>query len=256
MARGIDKRFVFAAAAIALVALIALVVRTSSRRPSEGAVPSSEAVRETAASRKTDAQTPSGERSRVRVVESATGGDEGGEDDDGLSPADRRLADLIDDLNGADDKSALVALDSRVHQAKSPQVRESYVDAMSFYGASTIGVISSYLDDPDEDVAQSAKNHFESALTEIDDESTKLDILCDVFSTSTDADFLDNLSTEINSADEKAAIEAILRIWSTGTREGVKVALESYEFITGEEFTDEAAADAWLVENYNPPEDD
>ena len=36
--------------------------------------------------------------------------------------------------------------------------------------------------------------------------------------------------------------------------EGVAAAREQYEFITGDEYTTVEAANAWLAENYEPPE--
>ena len=39
-----------------------------------------------------------------------------------------------------------------------------------------------------------------------------------------------------------------------GSENGIAKAKETYEFVTGEEFVDRAAAEKWLAEEYEPPE--
>ncbi len=70
----------------------------------------------------------------------------------------------------------------------------------------------------------------------------------------TGEDALEDISGEYIGVDEKLAVESLLRVIEAGGSEkGIAKAKETYEFVTGEEFKDRAAAEKWLAEEYEPP---
>ena len=72
-----------------------------------------------------------------------------------------------------------------------------------------------------------------------------------------DDDALDDLSNEYIGVDEKLAVESLLKVIEGGGNEkGVAKAKETYEFVTGEEFTNRADAEKWIAEEYTPPGQD
>ena len=54
----------------------------------------------------------------------------------------------------------------------------------------------------------------------------------------------------------KKGLRSLLRIieGEGNSAQGVAKAKETYEFVTGDEFVDRAAAEKWLAEEYEPPE--
>ena len=72
----------------------------------------------------------------------------------------------------------------------------------------------------------------------------------------TDEDALEDISGEYIGVDEKLAVESLLRVIEGGGSEnGIAKARETYEFVTGDEFESREAAEKWLAEEYEPPED-
>lgn len=172
-----------------------------------------------------------------------------------LSEKDKKLVKEIEKWQDEEQSEELLNLDKRVREADGPEVREAFLEAISILGVKAISTFVAYLCDPNEDVANAAMNNFEFALSEIDDEEFKLSAVESVFMTVSKPESLEYLAGELNAADEKLAVETILRIVDSGNKAGAKVAKESYEFITGEEFTTPAAARDWIRNEYVPPED-
>ncbi|MBR1920589.1 MAG: hypothetical protein IJ829_01140, partial [Kiritimatiellae bacterium] len=57
--------------------------------------------------------------------------------------------------------------------------------------------------------------------------------------------------------DEKLAVESLVRvITGSGSKEGVAKARETYEFVTGEEWSGVEDAERWLAEEYDPPQEE
>ena len=107
----------------------------------------------------------------------------------------------------------------------------------------------------DEDVRDSAMNEWSMALSDIDDEGEKLGVVEMAMGVLTNEDALEDISGEYIGADEKLAVESLLRIIEGGgSEEGIAKAKETYEFVTGDEFAGRAAAEKWIAEEYQPPD--
>jgi len=116
--------------------------------------------------------------------------------------------------------------------------------------------LTPFLVDPDEDVRDSAMNEWSMALAEIEDDPKKIGIVEMAMNVLTDEDALENISGEYIGVDEKLAVESLLRIIEAGgSEQGIAKAKETYEFVTGQEFTDREEAEKWIAEEYMPDED-
>ena len=180
------------------------------------------------------------------------------EDDDAESkrtPEEKGLAADIERALDEEDfelakKCAPLAMKCRV-----AEIRQSMVDTLSWFGEKAIPELTPFIADPDEDVAESAMNEWDSAVSSIDDEAEKIGMVELGMQVITDEDALESISSEYIGVDEKLAVESLLKvIESGGNAKGIAKAKETYEFITGEEFADRAAAEKWIAEEYEPPD--
>ncbi len=185
-------------------------------------------------------------------------GDDDDEDDDGLTPEERALSKLIDDLDEdkPGDLEKAVACAKEALDCPNAEIRQDMVTALGRFGEKALPQLTPFLVDPDEDVRDSAMNEWTMALGEIEDEPEKIGIVELAMNVLTDEDALESIADEYIGADEKLAVESLLRIIEGGgSEEGIAKAKETYEFVTGDEFTDRAAAEKWIAEEYVPDED-
>ena len=192
----------------------------------------------------------------VSPVTSASDDDD--DDDDDMTPEERALSKRIEDLDEdkPEDLEKAVACAKEALNCPNAEIRQDMVDALGRFGEKCLPQLTPYLADPDEDVRDSALNEWTTALAEIEDEPEKLGIVELAMNVLTDEEALEEVAEEYVGADEKVAVESLLRvIEGGGSEQGIAKAKETYEFVTGEEFTDRAAAEKWIAEEYRPDED-
>ena len=169
---------------------------------------------------------------------------------DTYSPADRKLADAVqaaldDDNFEQTRKAALAAMKS-----ENPEVRQEAVDALGWFDTKAIADLTVFLGDRNGDVAESAFNHWDSAVDMVEDEGFKVTIAREAMKSLKDPDMLENVSSKLKAAeDEGAAVDAVVDILRNVGEDSAaaKIAKESYEFITGEEYKSVSAATLWKV---------
>ena len=175
------------------------------------------------------------------------------EDDDEMTPEDRKLANAIEKALDDEDIDTVRVLATQALSSTNTEVRQSMVDTLGWFGANALAELTPFLVDPDEDVRDSAKNEWSIAVSEIENESEKVSVVELAMHVLKDEDALEEMSNEYIGIDEKLAVESLLRIIeSEGSPEGIAKAKETYEFVTGEEFTDRTAAEKWIAEEYEP----
>lgn len=175
------------------------------------------------------------------------------DDDDGFTPAERALSKRIEDALDEEDLSKAVACAKEALNCPNAEVRQSMVDTLGWFGAKGLPELTPFLADADEDVRDSAMNEWSMALSDIDDEGEKLGVVEMAMAVLTNEDALEDISGEYIGADEKLAVESLLRIIEGGgSAQGIEKAKETYEFVTGDEFVDRAAAEKWIAEEYQP----
>ncbi len=179
------------------------------------------------------------------------------DDDDGFTPEERALSKRIEAALDEENLSKAVACAKEALNCKNSEVRQAMVDALGWFGAKGLPELTPFLADPDEDVRDSAMNEWSMALSDIEDDSEKIGAVEMAMFALTNEDALDDISGEYIGIDEKLAVESLLKvIEGGGTAQGIKKAKETYEFVTGDEFTSRAAAEKWIAEEYQPPENE
>lgn len=189
---------------------------------------------------------------------SADGDDGDEEDEDGvkLTSEERGLARAIEDSLDREDLALAIRCASQALQSRVRSIRESMVDTLGWFGVKALPELTPFLADADEDIADNAFCEWYMAMTDIDDDGEKIATVERAMQVLTDEDQLEDISGEYVGVDEKLAVGSLLRvIEGGGSASGIAKAKETYEFVTGEEFSGRAAAEKWIAEEYEPPED-
>ena len=178
------------------------------------------------------------------------------EDDDDMSPDDRRLMEAIEQGQSDEDLEQLVKVIPEVSASTNAEVRSELVDALGWFGVQGMNHLLPFMADSDDDVRESAIENWTSALGEVEDEGMRAQMISAVMQVLKDEDALESMTNELIGMDEKIALQTLVDVIEGGkaAQQGVAVAREQYEFLTGEEYTTVEAANQWLAENYELPE--
>lgn len=163
---------------------------------------------------------------------------------------DRETAKKIQDALDNEDLAGVKAMVDAALLSDSSEVRQHVVDALGWFDQKAIADLTKFLSDKDPDVAQSAFNHWDSAIDMVENESFKLTVAKEAMKSLKDPDMLENVATKLKSAEnEPAAVDAVLDILNNVKPDSAAAASakEAYEFVTGEEFTTVGAAALWKV---------
>lgn len=180
------------------------------------------------------------------------------EDADGviLTTEERKLAKAIEDALDREDFALAARCAPQALQSRVRSIRESMIDTLGWFGAKALPELTPFLADADEDLAESAFDEWSMALNDIEDDVEKIATVERAMQVLSNEDQLDDISNEYIGVDEKLAVESLLRVIEGGGSEnGIAKARETYEFVTGDEFESREAAEKWLAEEYEPPED-
>jgi len=177
--------------------------------------------------------------------------------DPSLPPAEQKaLRGLREALDG-DNAESTIKYAEALRGSASAEVRSEAVSALEWFGSKSLGVLTRYLGDADEDVASEAQNAWEHCLSEIESDTIKLQYVEVAMSSLDKSSALESLAMNLNQADDEgAAVESIVRIIKSGNNAGAAKAIEAYEFITGESWGGREKALRWAAEHHPPPEDD
>lgn len=162
------------------------------------------------------------------------------------------LSDMIGEASAGDDADAVFALAKKALAEGDADTRHDAVAALGQFGAQALPELVPFLADEDEDVRSDAMEEWSAALSEIDDDNTRISAAELAMKSIADEDALETISSEYIGIDEKLAVESLVRIIESGWEKGAAKARETYEFVTGEEWTGREAAEKWLAEEYNP----
>ena len=183
------------------------------------------------------------------------GADDDEDENDSRTPAERALAERIEKALDDENLKAAIACADEAQKCGVVEIRQAMVDTLGWFGEKALPELMPFLADADEDVRESAKAEWSMALSSIEDEGVKIDIVELAMGVLKDEDTLEDISGEYIGVDEKLAVESLSRIiTSSGSKEGVAKAMETYEFVTGEEWTSKEDAERWIAEEYEPPQ--
>ena len=179
--------------------------------------------------------------------------DDDDDDEPKKTPEEKALAKKIEKALDDEDLELARACSLEALQCANVEIRQSMVDTLGWFGQKALAELTPFLADANEDVAESAMNEWEMAVSEIDDDAEKIGTVELAMHVLSGEDALESISGEYIGVDEKLAVESLLRIIEGGgSAAGIAKAKETYEFVTGDEFTDRAAAEKWIVEEYEP----
>jgi len=194
-------------------------------------------------------------RAAVGAADSGTGEVEDDEDEPKRTPAEKKLAADIEKALDEEDFELAKKCAPLAMASKDVEIRQSMVDTLGWFGEKAIPELTPFIADPDEDVAESAMDEWDMAVSSIEDEGRKIGVVEMAMQVLSDDDALESISNEYIGVDEKLAVESLLRIIEGGgSAKGIEKAKETYEFVTGDEFADRAAAEKWVAEEYQPPD--
>ena len=175
---------------------------------------------------------------------------------DELSAADKTRVLSVQEALDEDDFAAVARAAHGALASANPEVREAAIEALGWFGAEALPELTPLMADPNDDVAEAAISQWELALGEIDAAETRAAIAEAVMQTLTRKDALESIVCEItNQDDDLAILESLVAIIEGENAVGAEVARDAYETLTGEAWTDIDAANRWLEENYDPPEE-
>ena len=190
-----------------------------------------------------------------------------------LKGKDRTLAEnlqraLDDDDHGGVFKAAVKSLKS-----DNPEVRQDAVEALSWLGADALPELTGAMADPNEDVATAAANHWENAVSEIEDASERIAILSAAMFTIADPEqltmvgslfsgaaleLIDGVEDSVQGvANRVEIIQALAETIEGGNSVNAEAAKEMYSDITGNDWAGSDEAELYLAnpDGYEAPDD-
>jgi len=176
-----------------------------------------------------------------------------------MTPEDGKLATAIQDALDAEDLGKLKDLLAEARKSKNAEIRRLMVEALQWFDTKAMLQLAGFLADEDEEVREAAVSAWEMVLGNVEDEQVKAGLIVESLQMVQNGDDADRIASEFHTVDQKLAIDSMIKLLygtltvSKAAREKI---LETYEFITGEEYTNAQAARQWLKENYTPPEKD
>ena len=179
------------------------------------------------------------------------------EDDDDeeskRTPEERKLAADVEKALDEEDFELAKKCVPLALRCKDTEIRQAMVDTLAWFGEKAIPELTPFIADPDEDVAESAMDEWDSAVSSVEDDGEKIGMTEMAMGVIANEDALESISGNYIGVDEKLAVESLVRvIEGGGSAQGIAKAKETYEFVTGDEFVDRAAAEKWIAEEYEP----
>ena len=178
-------------------------------------------------------------------------------DEDGIPypKEEQDMMTLAEEVIELDDLPSARLLAESAVDSENRELREAVVEAIGWFGEDALIELMPYLSDPDEDIADSAQSHWMAGLQEMNDDGEKAGLIEMTLMALRNQDMIEDVASELVGIDELAAIQVLVDLIEAGGP-AVEVAKETYNTITGEDWSDIDAAEEWLQENYDPDEDD
>ena len=150
-----------------------------------------------------------------------------------------------------DDMVGARALAEAALSSGNRDLREAVVEALGWFGEDTMVELVPFLSDPDESIAETARSHWMDGLQQIKDDGMKAGVIEMTLKAITNKDMIEDVANELIGIDELAAVQVVVDVIESGGA-AVRAAKEVYNSITGDDWKDVDAAEAWLQENYMP----
>ena len=159
-----------------------------------------------------------------------------------------KIVDAIHDALNDEDQALAIELAKRAVKAKSAEVRSEMVDTLRWFGDKVMPELLMFIDDPDEGVRIDAMAAYQQAIYDIEEDSEKAKIIEISMRNLADSEALEEIASELIGMDDRLAVQTLVNVIDGESRTGRRIAKETYETVTGEEYTTFEAAEAWLRE--------
>ena len=188
----------------------------------------------------------------------APAGDEIYYDSDGkpYPPADQKIMSAAAAAIENDDLEGARSLAESAQKSNNAELKEMVVDALGWFGEATMAELTPFMSDANEEVAEKAADHWKDALQDMSDDGEKAGVVEMSLKSLRNKDLLEDVANELIGMDEVAALQVLANVIEGDNKLAVEAAQETYESITGEKWSGVDAAENWLQNNYNPPEDE
>ena len=175
--------------------------------------------------------------------------DQGSEvDEDELTEEEEKLIDTIHDALNEEDQELAIELAKRAVRSKKAEVRSEMVDTLRWFGDKVMPELMMFIDDPDEGVRIDAMAAYQQAIYDIEEDSEKAKIIEISMRNLSDSEALEEIASELIGMDDLLAVQTLINVIDGESKTGRRIAKETYETVTGEEYTTFEAAEAWLRE--------
>lgn len=157
-------------------------------------------------------------------------------EDDEEEKAEKLLDAIADALEKTDPKALLAVLED-IRKSEDPEVRLEAVEALVWFGADYLSEIMSFVEDPDPEVREAARDGCDVFVSEIEDEGLRARTINAFAAHLTDFELLESVLAQLEGVKESTACDAIYDVIVNGTYQAREAAKKEYEKLTGEEFT-------------------
>jgi len=173
------------------------------------------------------------------------------------SSEDQEIIDLAGDLLTETDLDTAADVTEAALKSADPRARIAAVEMLSAMGDVGLADIAEFLTDSHPEVANLAADRWELGVQDVMDEGERTALVKVGLLAITDTDQLRSMvGTLLLTTDELLVIQTVADVMRDGRKVQREAVREAYENVTGEPWKDEATAEAWLRENYTPPEPD
>ena len=171
-----------------------------------------------------------------------------GDREDELTEEEERLVDAIHDALNDEDQGLAIELAREAVKSKKVEVRSEMVDTLRWFGDKVMPELLMFIDDPDEGVRMDAMSAYQQAIYDIEEDSEKAKIIEISMRNLADSEALEEIASELIGMDDRLAVQTLVNVIDGESRTGRRIAKETYETVTGEEYTTFEAAEAWVRE--------
>ena len=235
------------AAAVALAAVLFL-----RKPPASSRVEQMKRVRGELAAREvngSDWAAPSSKRPAAVKSEKGSAPVAADEDGEELTEEEEKLVDQIHDAMNDEDVEKAIRLARQAVVSKKTEVRSEMVDTLRWFGDKVMPELLAFVEDPDEDVRSDAMAAYQQAIYDIEEDEAKAQVVEISLRNLEDAEALDEIASELIGMDDLLAVQTLVNVIEGKCKEaGRRVARETYETVTGEEYVSFEDAEAWIRE--------
>jgi len=168
---------------------------------------------------------------------------------DDVSPAERLIIDQIDVALNAEDFNEILALTAKLADSTNETARLRAVEALGWFDDAALPELTPFLMDADDGVRDAARDQWSASLDQVSDMDFKASVIEATMQIVNDPDLLEDIAFHFNELPTFTAVESLVALINGDNEAAAEVALETYSFLTGSEYSSFDEAQRWVDEN-------